>query len=464
MNKHLYQSIYKTLPALLTLFVIYTTVMPEIASAQNSSRSKSDAGNQDFFSARFREGRDSIDRQEWKQATEKFREALDKNPNHKLADAAFYWLAFCYKKQKKYLEADAALGSLLEKFSNSAWAGDARVMKTEIAPLIGGRGVLGNDKIISSGIQGQFSADLQAQVITEKVKNSGQNQSLAEKLAKSDRLPLDRADEIKLAAFQSLLAADPNRAIETMGEVLTPDSKASETLKREILRVWRNPRLSASTTLTSNISKNIGSKEFVSLLRETLIKGFQNEKNPKIRIEIIYTLASLADAQSLDSLKRLYATESDRDIKKDIVNSFGVSASEVSKFNTDSVPGQEIGLNISREQKRKIQIEILLKIADDEKDLELRLLAFSNLRRFQRWTSSEQAVETMTRLYDAEIDEESKISLIGAFAESKQISATRKLLDIARNDKSDKLKLEAIYALRNSKDPEVFKFLEDLIK
>jgi len=288
--------------------------------------------------------------------------------------------------------------------------------------------------------------------------------SAADKLAMTDRLPLDRADEIKLAAFQSLLAADPKRAIETMGEVLTPDSKASETLKREILRVWRNPRLFASNALVSNIDKNIGGKEFVSLLRETLIKGFQNEKNLKIRIEIIYTLASLADAQSLDYLKRLYATENDRDIKKDIINSLGTSAGDPSKFSSDTIQRQETGFNISREQKRKIQIEILLQIVRDEKDTELRRLAFANLRRFQSWATSEQAFDVMTRIYDSATDEEFKVTIVRAFAESKQSQATKKLIDIARNDKSDKLRLEAIYLLRDNKDPGVIKVLEELIK
>lgn len=465
-EKHLYQSIYKTLPALLILVAIYTAVMPETVSAQNPPPPGIEVTTQNNFVEKFRAGRDLIDRQEWARAADIFREAIEKSPDHKLADAALYWLAFCYKKQKKFEEADAALDRLLKDFPASSWTGDAQVMKTEIAPALGRLyGSLKNrPKPVSKAVQGQFSADLQEQVITDTVNNSGQNMSLADKLAMTDRLPLDRADEIKLAAFQSLLAADPRRAIETMGEVLKPDSKASETLKREILRIWRNPRLFASNTLVSNIAQNIGGKDFAAMLRETLAKSFQNEKNLKIRIEIIYTLASLADKQTLDYLKQLYAMENDRDIKKDIINSLGNSANLFSKFDADVLPGTETVFNLSREQKRKMEIEILLEIARDERDSELRRLAFANLRRFQSWATSEQAVEVMTHLYDAVSDEEFKVSLIRAFAESKQTSATRKLLDIAKNDKSDKLRLEAIYSLRTSKDRQVIKFLEELIK
>jgi HEAT repeat protein len=232
------------------------------------------------------------------------------------------------------------------------------------------------------------------------------------------------------------------------------------------LRVWRRPRLFASQTLVSDINQNIGGKEFVSLLRETLVKSFQREKNLKIRIEIIYTLASLADEQSLDFLKQLYVmAETDRDIKKDILNSFGGSASAFYPFSID-VAQKKISkpTDFAQEQARKIELDFLLEIVRAEKDVELRRLAFFNLRRFKNWLASAQAIEALTRLFDAETDEEFKLALIGVFAESKQPAATGKMLDIAKNDKSDKLRLEAIYSLRTSKDPEVLKFLEDIIK
>jgi tetratricopeptide (TPR) repeat protein len=461
-KKHLYQSIYKILPVLLILFLIQTAVIPETALAKSSVASRIGAADDDdVFGERFREGRDLIDKGEWARATEKFREALEKYPDHKSADAALYWLAFCYKKQKKYKEADAALDRLLEKFPNSSWTGDARVMKVEIAPWISRLGVLANPNINSNVEKGKFSSDLKAKIIKGTVDGSVQNSGIDDVL-NSEKVPLDRQDEIKIAAFQSLLVADPKRAIETMGEILKPDSKTSEILKQEILRVLRSPRVSRNDKLYF-AGSGIG-KEFLPLLRETLTKSFQNERNIKIRKELIYSLASLPDNQSTDYLKNLYAAESDREVKKAIISSIGSPASGFYASGSDTAPGQKATLNAAREQNRKIGQDILLEIISTEKDLELRRLAFANLRRFQNWMASGQAVDIVTRLYDAETDEELKISLIRAFAESKQKAATGKLMDIARNDRSDKLRLEAIYSLRNSKDPEVIKFLEDLIR
>ncbi|MGI8885237.1 MAG: HEAT repeat domain-containing protein [Pyrinomonadaceae bacterium] len=458
-EKNLSKSIHKTLPALLILLVIYTTLMPEIvtASAKNLPASKIESANRDDFDKEFREGRDLIDAEEWARAADKFRAAIEKSPDNKSADAAFYWLAFCYKKQKLFKEADAALDRLLEKFPASSWASDARVMKMEIAAPLGRffpgsvgtttpiGGVLGLPATASpiTALKGNAAATTSG--FYESLTIGGVSNTAA-------RMPLAREDEIKIAAFQSLLAADPKRAIETMGEILKPDSKASETLKQEVLRVLRSPRMSRNETFGYAASNSGIAKEFVPLLRETLIKSFQNETNRKIRKEIIYALANTGD-QSIDYLKKLYATaENDREIKKAIISSFSSSANGFYGFAT----------NVA--QKRKIESDFLLEIVRTEKDLELRRLAFANLQRFQNWSEGEKTIDMLARLYDSEPDEAFKISLIRAFSGAKQNQAIQKLMDIAKNDKSDKLRLEAIYSLRTSKNPEVLKFLEDLIK
>lgn len=105
-----------------------------------------------------------------------------------------------------------------------------------------------------------------------------------------------------------------------------------------------------------------------------------------------------------------------------------------------------------------------MEIVRTEKDAELRRLAFSNLQKFFGWSTQNGIVEMYSQMYDTESDEQFKASIIRAFANLKQEQATKKLLDIAKNDKSDKMRIEAIYSLRGSKDPEVLKFLEDLIK
>ena len=472
-EKHSYQSIYKTLPALLILFTIYTALMPEIRAAASSAKNSfiikiESAAVQDDFDKKFREGRDLIDKQEWAQAAGKFREAVEKSPDHKSADAALYWLAFCHKKQKQFKETDAALDRLLEKFPASSWAGDARVMKTEIAAPLG-RLYLSNVSTMIAPNEG--SAKLPP---APSVYNARQVQGLYESLTLGETsagsAPLGREDEIKIAAFQTLLAADPKRAIDALGEILKPASKASETWKIASVRVLRGSHRSRTGTTGSQtigfVTNSIG-KEFVPLLRETLVSGFQNETNPKIRKEIIYALASLPDGGSTDYLKRLYADAgNDRETKKAIINSFAASNVYSYSFSVSgsSANNNAYSYNSDHARTRKTEREFLLEIVRAEKDAELRGLAFASLLRFPNWAADADAIETLARLYDSEADETFKVSIIRAFSGVKQARAVQKLLDIARSDKSDKLRLEAIYALRNSKDPEVLKFLENLIK
>jgi len=438
------------------------TALPETVRASKPHRAVSAAD--EAFDKTFREGRDLIDREEWAKAAEKFTEVIDKYPNDKSIDAALYWLAFCHKKQKRFKETDQALERLLKEFPASSWSDDARVMKMEIGFSLG--------KFYTSTAPGAYSQIFVPRAVSTVGKTTVVNSSpgfarileSGETLTAAPKTPLDREDEIKIAAFQSLLSADPKRAIEVLGDILASGSKATETVKREVLRVLRSPRASGSTQTIYFYRGGID-KQFLPLLRETLVGGFQKESNIKIRKEIIYALANMNDDQSTDYLARLYGAENEKEIKKAIINSFGNRYGGFYRFGTASANlfGAAGGVGGGNASKRAVEFDKLLEIIRSEKDAELRRLAFSNIQRFG-FAANEQVLDDFIRLYDDETAEEFKIIIIRAFADTKQNRAATKLLDIARNDKSDKLRLEAVYALRTSKSPEALKYLEDLIK
>ena len=404
------------------------------------------------FEKEFREGRDLIDREEWAKAAAKFNEIISKYPDNKSSDAALYWLAFCYKKQKQFKEANAALDRLLKDFPTSSWADDARVMKLETGHPLGVIYSPGTSRVAPAVPNGVFIPKLPADTFKGSAVTPTYNQSLALGDVYNSIAPikLDREDEIKLAAFQSLLSADPKRGIETAGEILKTGSKASESFKLEVVRAFRSPRMSKTQGMT--FFSNGVDNQFMPLLRETLVRSFQNESNVKIRKEIIYAIAGINGEQSANYLSQLYSSENDKEIKKAIINSFSSPVQHL--FDTNS----------SVSPTGKIAFDKLMDIVWKEKDAELRRAAFNNLQRFAGWSAGDQAVEMLSRMYDGETNEEFKISILQALSNLKQNQASKKLLEIARNEKSDKLKLEAIHALRTSKDPEVLRFLEELIK
>jgi tetratricopeptide (TPR) repeat protein len=393
----LFKPIYRTImkPSISLLFIagVCLTFLPAATFAQTSSRVVSGSSNQDDFSKKFREGRDLIDKEEWAKAADKFSEAVAVYPNNKSADAALYWLAYCYKRQKKFKEMEVALDRLLKEFPASSWADDAKVMKMEIP----------KPRPANRVDQTPPLPNIAALPNIQDLPNVASLPNLFD-----EPLSFDRETEIKIAAFKSLLFADPKRAIQTMGDILTPDSKASETFKQSVLRILRNAN-SLETQVRSKISASGGGNQLITLLREALITSFQKESNIKIRKEIIYTLATLNDEQSINYLAQLYGSKSNQEYKEAIINS-------------------------------------LLQLVGS-------------------WAKpSDKVIDAFARLYDAETDEQFKLLIIQILSDSKQNQAFKKLLEIAKNDKSDKLKLQAIYALRTSNNPEVLKFLEELIK
>ena len=419
------------------------------------------------FNRIFREGRDLIDQEEWAKAIEKFKELVCDCPEKKSVDAAYYWLAFCYKKQKMYKEADAAIASLLQIFPKSSWADDAKVMKYQIAGL----------------------AISPAQVKTVRGTVSSyptqvRSVPLASTVIIGIQAPFDRQDEIKLAAFQSLFVSDQKKAIETVGSLLSVDSKASETLKREVLRSLRTP-LNFRLTATQNVPAGVKNTPFytisssisqfepqnLNLLKETLFNGFEAEKNIEVKEGIIYTIADLNDEQSAKYLVQRYDTENDKKLKKTLIGSFSqtmftfVSRNDVTtaKVNNNVVVESVQPVNLKRSSVKTIYLEKLGEIVKTENDNELRLLAFSNLQGFANWQPQGEVLDIIIKLYDEDLDEKLKSNIISSLGRLSQKKALEKLISIAKTDKSDTLKLQAIFVLRGNKSPEAIKFLEELI-
>ena len=425
----------KTVPFMLIIFVFCAGIIPNSAVALTKTSAKTKAHDQDDFDKKFRAARDSIDKEEWAKAAEKFAKLVADHPNNKSTDAALYWLAFSYKKQKKFMEANQTLERLLKEFADSSWADDARVMKMEFLPSLGGAFSIKNyEKVIVNTINGKISSADNLRILAP-------NNNLF-----AAKIPLEREDEIKLAAFQSLLSADTKRAIEILGDVIKPDSNASESLKQQILRV-------VSNSYRTN-------PQLTGQLRETLINNLQNQQNTKIVAEIIYTLGKISDDESINYLNKLYAATNDAETKKAIINAFGSNSNGYFyAYNTNNGKIINFNSNVSR----KKEFDSLLEIIRAEKDAKLRQLAISKLSQFGNLTENAQVANVFSQIYDSETDENLKLTIIRTLGNIKGDQASKKLLDIAKGEKSDKLKLEAIRSLRTSRDAEVLKFLEQLI-
>src|ERR1043165_10203984 len=92
-------------------------------SNQLTQQTKTDAAD-----VIFRSGRDLITDQEWAKAQEKFNQLISTYPNDKNVDAAMYWMAYAMNKQSKTDHCRQKLAQLLEKYPNTSWREDARLL------------------------------------------------------------------------------------------------------------------------------------------------------------------------------------------------------------------------------------------------------------------------------------------------------------------------------------------------
>jgi HEAT repeat protein len=154
------------------------------------------------------------------------------------------------------------------------------------------------------------------------------------------------------------------------------------------------------------------------------------------------------------------------EVKKAIINGFGsrwgFSGLYPAGINLTQKPNLAAAVN--NVQTQSSEFEKLLEIIKIEKNAELSRLALENLQHFVGWEKNTQLADALAAIYDSETNEDFRKTIVQNLGKMKQPQASKKLLDIAKNDKSDKLKLEAIYALRNSNTPEALKYLEELIK
>lgn len=479
------------LSTLLLIFTFAISALPQSAFAI-APKTSADANSteDENFDKKFREGRDLIDKQDWAKAAEKFNEVINQYPGNKSVDAALYWLAFCYKKQRNFEKVGATVDRLIKDHPQSSWTSDARVLLIEVAqpakviygttmPNVSVATGQGNSVTVSNTYStGRALKPAQPLTITSATTGSDAYAMLSGFYASDTPTPLDREDEIKIAAFQSLLSADSEKGVEAMSDILKPNSKSSETLQVEVLRVVRRPtiRLASPSINVATIPSVDIVKSPTPLIKEALMKSLKNSQSAKIRTETIYTLASLKDEQTINYLSELYNSESNQEVKKAIINGLGsswgfggfysFSSNTVNGTifsSTKSVSGQNITVEDTAADKKPEFVK-LLEIVKTEKDPELRRLALTNVQRFAGWQKNAQMVDVLSTIYDSETDENFKKSLIQSLSRFDQPQAAKKLLDIAKTDKSDKLKLEAIYALGKSKDPAAVSYLQQVLQ
>jgi TolA-binding protein len=314
-------------------------------------------------------GQRALDSRNYDQALEAFTEVVNRAGNR--ADAALYWKAYTLNKLGRRDEASAALAELHSKYASSRWMDDAKALEIEVKQSSGQKvtpesqsddelkllalnGLMQSDPdraipILERLLKGAQSPRVKRDAIYVLAANSNPKaQQLLEQIARGS----SGNPDLQLQAIQYLgrTSKQPNRAPLLM-EIY--NSSNDQTVKRAILnsfnsnndkdRLMQLAKAEKNAELRMDIIRRIASSgdqtdvyQFyqaetdpalkAELLRmmngrsDHLIEIARSEKDAKLRRIAVQSLASVRSQPATDALVAMYASETDPQVKRSIVN------------------------------------------------------------------------------------------------------------------------------------------------
>lgn len=470
----------------------------------------------------FRSARDLITDGDWAKAQEKFREYVNSYPNEKNLDAALYWMAYAQNKLERFDQCRETIARLLEKYPSSAWRDDARTLLAQVpgafAAVAAADQAIAAERLLSTvapvarpsefGILYAPGVTSTAPLAITPMPSQGVATAWnVDELARSE----DDNDpcEFKIVVLQALFQTDVQRGIMAATDWLKPGSNQTVRCKGAALTLLGRHGGKTVTPVILNFARSetdvklraraisalgaTNDDSVIDPLRDFALNSSENEiveaslyalgrhtndrvitvlsdiatsgKTPAQRKMAIANIAHRAGDPAVDALLRIYDADQSVEIRKSVIAGFANRKSERA--------GQK-----------------LFDIARSSDNVELRKAAIIGISR----RGGDKAVDFLLSLYDTEKDEAVKDQIINAlggssfnlsdavYAASGQhvvnVAGTgssgsrltdqrvvRKLIDVAKNPQAPmERRKRAIGWLSRSKDPEVLKFLEELLK
>jgi HEAT repeat protein len=383
------------------------------------------------------QARSMIDEGKWAQAAATFDRFLAQYPSDKNVDAALYWLAYAYSKQNNYQRAYDSLARLLQTYPRSNWADDAKALRLEVLAKINPGAV--------ADVPDEGDVDLQVIALKTLCENDKASCSarVAEVLRANKPVRLKEAAIILLGRYggteavpsliqMSRSESDPKlrmRAIRALGS--TNDERGLEVLREIAMSPTyedESPTDSAVHALVEHESPRA-----VPIIGDVAING----KNLRARTHIIELVSSRRRGDDVvDQLFRIYDTVPELQVKKYVL----------------------AGLGNRKDPRAMVKLS---EVARSAGDLQLRAQAIRTIANHGEGPS----LDLLLPLYDTERDNDLKNVLLEAFGQYQDQRAYLKLEQVVRNPSEPiERRKTAIQMLSRSKDPQVLRFLEDMLK
>jgi HEAT repeat protein len=477
--------------ALAIILVVLATAFTAEANGQRPSSSRSapnrlaQQGGKDAATVMFQGGRDLISDQQWAKAEEKFREYTSSYPREKNIDAALYWMAYSEFQLSRYEEAKSTLTRLLNDHQSSIWKGDARTLLAQLPGSYSGAAGSGTGTGVGVGV-GTSSPQAPIEVYTGlyAVQPAQPPQPLVWAFRSDDdgaRPADDDPCEFKIVVLQALFQSDVQRGISAATEWLNPGSTQTVRCKGAAL---------------SLLARNGG-----KAVTPVILGVAQREPDLKLRARAISALGTTSDEAVIDPLRDFALNSQESSIMEAALYALGQHSGpravtvlgEIAMSTNRPAGLRKVAISSIASRRGEPSVDALLKIYDADQSLEIRkaVIAGFGHRLSERagnklfeiargadnielrkaaisgivTRSGDKSLDSLLSLYDSEKSEELKDRIISAIGPLNDSRVTRKLIEVARNPQSPiERRKRAIGWLSRSKDPEVTKFLEDLLK
>ena len=421
----------------------------------------------------YRDAQRALDQKDWSAAAELFGQVAKEGGED--ADAALYWQAYSQYKRGRETAALQTLSELQHSYPESSWIDDAKALEMEAKPRTG-RLVEpqadGDEElklyalnslmhveseraipILDEFLAGDHSLEMKEKALfVLSQSSSSRAREILVEIAEGQRQP-----ELSMEAIEYLGLSggeetgrllqqiyDTNQDVEVKEQVLeammlgghkdrvlaAARSEANPELRSEAVELLgvmgasdELRQLYASET-SPEVKEGILEGMFLAGDAETLAQFARSEKDPELRMEAIEYLGVTGSSTAMSTLRDLYASETDGEVKEQILEGFFLAADG----------------------------ETLLKLAKTEPDPELRGEAIEYLGLL----GSEKSADALHALWTSESDPEVKESILEAFFLQNNAQA---LIEIVKTENSSEIRQEALEYLSLMGSDEAVDFL-----
>jgi HEAT repeats len=325
----------------------------------------------DHLQELYADGREALDDDRYDLAAAKFQELA--NLNGPQADAALYWKAYADNRLGRRDKALATIADFKRRFPQSRWQKDVRALEIEVQQLNGQSShpeTQTDDELKMLAIQGLMNSDPErALPLLEKVLNgtgspkekskalfviaqsgSRQSREILGKIARGQSNP-----DLQRKAVEYLGIFGGAEARKTLAEVYASSSDVAvksailrsymiggdrehlfaaakgekeESLRREAIRqlglVHGTSELEQlyQTETSTDVRREILQAFFLAGDSGKLLQSAQSEKDPELRRAAIRNLGLVHSDDSSKALQSIYAKESDRGVREEVLNAF----------------------------------------------------------------------------------------------------------------------------------------------